>query len=381
MIVFISSLFIITLLYIFIIFSYTYYIRQLEISTNFPIDNFRKVSIIIPARNESYCIIELLRAIKNQDYPVQFYEIIVIDDASTDNTAQLVHCFADGHPEINCKIIKIENDILRPTYKKFAIGKGIQIATGELIITTDADCVAGPGWISGIVNKYNKTKAKMLVGLVAYHDDDTNFQKIQHLEFLSLIASSIAAVKSGYPIMCNGANLTYERKAFDEVNGFDSNDQFASGDDVFLLLKMKKHFGRKSIVVLDDRNTIVYTKAKKNLSEFIHQRIRWASKTKGYKDPTILLVAGIVFAFNVSIILTFLSGFVLHQFLILSFYLFSIKLIVDFPIMVFVCKYLNRNDLLRYYVPLQLIYLPYVLLIGIISNFVSYQWKGRIIKK
>ncbi len=283
------------------------------------------------------------------------------------------------HIELNCKLLKIEDNIQKKTYKKFAISKAIQASSGDLIITTDADCIVCPDWVSGIVSKYKQTKAKIIVGLVAYHKDDNAFQKMQHLEFLSLIASGAAAVQSGFPIMCNGANLIYERKAFDEVNGFDSDDQFASGDDVFLLLKIKKYFGKQSIFVLNDQNTIVYTQAKKNLSEFIHQRIRWASKTKGYKDFSILLVAGIVFAYNVSIILTLLLGLISHNYLLFSLYLFGIKVIVDFPIMYSITKYMNRKDLLAYYLPIQILYLPYMLIIGVISNFVSYQWKGRTV--
>jgi len=132
---------------------------------------------------------------------------------------------------------------------------------------------------------------------------------MQHLEFLSLVASGAASVNSGFPVMCNGANLIYEKKAFDEVNGFDANENYASGDDVFLLLKMKKHFGKRSISVLNKPKAIVYTEAKKTLSELTHQRLRWASKTKGYRDFAILFVAAIVFGFNLSIITNLLLCF------------------------------------------------------------------------
>ena len=369
------------LAYLCLILTYTHFFKKIGYTkSNYQLDAYIKVSIIIPARNESHCILELMQSVKNQTYPYQFMEVIVVDDASTDDTFDVVQHFINQYPELNCKIIRIEDDTFKPTYKKFAITKAIQISTGEIIITTDADCIVTPEWILSIVSMYKQTKAKMLVGLVAYYKDGNAFQKMQNLEFLSLIASGAAAVKLGCPIMCNGANLIYERKAFDEVNGFNSNDKFASGDDVFLLLKLKKHFGAKSIFVLNDKNTIVYTQAKKSLSEFIHQRLRWASKTKGYKDFSILFVAGIVFLYNASIILTLLFGVIYQKLLVFSLGLFLFKMIVDFPIIYLVTKFMNRKDLLVYYIPLQIVYLPYVLIIGIISNFVSYQWKGRIIK-
>ncbi len=376
----IIGLLVIILTYLCLIFLYAYFFKKISCrKPNYQNDNNVNVSIIIPARNESHCILELLQSIKNQTYPFQFIEIIVVDDASTDNTSQIVQAFANQYPELNCKVFRIEDDTTKQTYKKFAISKAIQASSGDLIITTDADCVMGCDWITGIVSKYKQTQAKMLVGLVAYHKDDNAFQKMQHLEFLSLIASGVAAVESGFPIMCNGANLIYERKAFDEVNGFDANDRFASGDDVFLLLKLKKHFGKQSIFVLNDKNTIVYTQAKKNLTEFIHQRIRWASKAKGYKDFSILLVAGIVFAYNTSIIFSFLIGIFFNEFLLFGLYLLTIKIIVDFPILFRITKYVNRKDLLVYYLPLQIVYFPYILIIGVISSFVSYQWKGRTV--
>ncbi|MFZ4412339.1 MAG: glycosyltransferase [Bacteroidales bacterium] len=373
---------VIILAYSLLILSYAYFFAKLKRnSLDYQIVNPIKVSIIIAARNEAHCILTLMKSIKNQNYTPDSIEIIVVDDASTDDTFKTVEKFADQYPDFNCKLIRIEEDSIKPTYKKFAISKAILQSEGELIITTDADCIVGPYWVSGIVNYYQQTKAKILVGLVAYQHDTSVFQKMQHLEFLSLIASGAAAVQSGFPIMCNGANLIYERKAFDEVNGFDSNAEYASGDDVFLLLKIKKHYGKESVFALNDRKTIVYTEAKKTFPEFLHQRIRWASKTKGYKDVAILMVAGIIFLFNACILFTFLMGIFQHELLKLSLILFIIKLIVDFPILFGITAFVNRKDLLLYFIPLQIIYLPYVLIIGTISNFVSYQWKGRKIDK
>jgi cellulose synthase/poly-beta-1,6-N-acetylglucosamine synthase-like glycosyltransferase len=273
--------------------------------------------------------------------------------------------------------LRLEDNIGSKTYKKDAITKAIHIISGDLIVTTDADCVAGNDWIKEIVAFYSQTNAKMIVGLVAYQNDNTVFQKMQHLEFLSLVASAAAAVNAGMPIMCNGANLIYEKTAFDEVNGFDTNENYASGDDVFLLLKIKKHFGKDSIYALKNKHAIVYTEAKKTISTFTQQRLRWASKTKGYRDIGILFVAAVVFGFNLSIISNFILGYFYPLFLSLAIHVLILKIIIDFPILCIICNYIKRNDLLLYYIPLQLLYLPYILLIGTIGNFISFSWKGR----
>jgi cellulose synthase/poly-beta-1,6-N-acetylglucosamine synthase-like glycosyltransferase len=375
-------LFIICLLYLILIVSYAFFFsKAIELEITDTIDNPVKVSVIIPARNEAHCIGNILNLLKNQTYPSEFIEIIIVDDDSTDDTYKIVNSFTEQNSLLNCKILKISENKSNIKYKKQAVSKAISISEGDLIITTDADCSVGPDWIKCIVSAYRKTNAKMLVGMVAYHNDNTVFEKMQHLEFLSLIASGIAAIQSGFPIMCNGANLIYEKKAYHDVNGFYSNDKFASGDDVFLLLKIKKYFGNNSIFALTDPGTLVYTQASKTLKDFTNQRLRWASKTSGYRDINILLVAGIVFVFNLGILICFLYGIIDPDFFVYALIMIVFKIVVDFPILHRITLYMNRKDLLKYYIPLQILYFPYILIIGVLSNFISYRWKGRIISK
>ena len=375
-------LFIICLLYLILIVSYAFFFNKaIALKITDIIDNPVKVSVIIPARNEAHCIGNILNLLKNQTYPSEFIEIIIVDDDSTDDTYKIVNSFTEQNSLLNCKILRISENKSNIKYKKQAVSKAISISEGDLIITTDADCSVGPDWIKCIVSAYKKTNAKMLVGMVAYHNDNTVFEKMQHLEFLSLIASGIAAIQLGFPIMCNGANLIYEKKAYHDVNGFYSNDKFASGDDVFLLLKIKKYFGNNSIFALTDPETLVYTQASKTLKDFTNQRLRWASKTSGYRDINILLVAGIVFVFNLGILICFLYGIIDPDFFVYALIMIVFKIVVDFPILHRITLYMNRKDLLKFYIPLQILYFPYILIIGVLSNFISYRWKGRIISK
>ncbi len=373
-------LFFICLLYLILILSYAFFFNKaISAKVTYTFDSPVKVSVIIPARNEAHCIGSLLYLLKEQTYPSEFIEIIIVDDASTDDTYKIAMSFSELNPKMNFKILQVSETNPDIKYKKHAISTAIKVCNGDLIITTDADCSVGSDWIKWIVMAYKESNAKMLVGMVAYHNDNKIFEKMQHLEFLSLIASGIASIKSGYPIMCNGANLIYEKKAFNDVNGFNSNDKFASGDDVFLLLKMKKYFGKNSIHALTDYRTLVYTQATKTLMDFTNQRLRWASKTSGYKDINILLVAGIVFGFNLGILFCFIYGIFTSEFMFYALIMLVIKVFVDFPILYGITRYLNRNDLLKYFIPMQIIYFPYILIIGVLSNFVSYRWKGRVI--
>ena len=227
------------ILYFTIIFSYTtgwFKIKNFTLTND---DIKTIISVIIPARNEENNILNLLSDLKKQNYPAGLYEVIIIDDHSTDKTYKRVLKFIKDNDNQVVKIIRLEAGQLTDTYKKNAITKGIEISKGDLIVTTDADCRFGPDWLKTIAGYYEAKRCKMIIGPVAYHNETTFFEKLQSLEFLSLVAVSAGASAIGKPIMSNGANLAYEKEAFKIAGGF-SKDRFSSGDDVFLMMKFRK---------------------------------------------------------------------------------------------------------------------------------------------
>ena len=338
-----------------------------------------RASIIIPARNEEANIINLLNDLAFQDVDRDLFEIIVADDQSTDNTVNLVEKFIAEQSEINIQLIQIQNDSERPTYKKHAISMAINKSNGDLIITTDADCRIGPHWLSGILQFYEQEKPKMIIAPVSFHNENSVFEKMQSLEFLSLIAITGGAISIRKPVMCNGANLTYEKKAFYEAGGFDQ-DSFASGDDVFLLLKMMKRFGNNSIRFLKNLDSIVYTEAQQSIKSFYHQRTRWASKNKGY-NLKILFVSFSVYFTNLLMVFGLLYSFFNPAFWATIITATLIKVIIDIPILVGITNFVNRNKILLYAIPLIFFYPFYIVLIGALGIVGSYQWKGRKVIK
>jgi cellulose synthase/poly-beta-1,6-N-acetylglucosamine synthase-like glycosyltransferase len=334
-----------------------------------------RISVIIPARNEQENILKLLTDLKTQDYPISLYEIIVVDDNSTDNTALLVESFIHKNKDYPIHLIKIHEDKLETAYKKKAINTAINNSKGELIITTDADCRIRKQWLSTFAGLYEKYKPKMIVGPVIFHNEKSLFEKMQTIEFLSLIAITGGAIKIGKPVMCNGANLAYERQAFYDVGEF-SEDNFSSGDDVFLLLKIRKQFGNKSVRFLKNTNALVFTEAKKTIGEFYHQRVRWASKNKGY-DAGILFVSVTVYLTNLLILTGLLSGFLIIPLLLPSLIAFVAKAIIDLPIILGIIKFVDRKNLIFYSFPLALLYPLYIVIIGALGILGNYNWKGR----
>ncbi len=363
--------------YILIISAYTFGwfgLKNYRLSKN----NFStKVSVVIAARNEENNIINCLNALVGQDYQRELYEIIVVDDSSTDKTYELVKKFIYSNPTNKIDIIKLKYNKLTKAFKKEAISKAVAKSSGDLIITTDADCSMKEKWISTIVDFYETRQPKMIIAPVCLKNDKNIFKKFQSLEFLSLIASGAGAVNIGKPIMCNGANLAYQKKVFLEVDAYNSDNKYASGDDVFLLLKIIKKYGSKSVEFLKNYNALVFTEPQNTLRDFINQRLRWVSKSKGYKEISIIFVALIVYLFNFILLAGFIGGLFFKELLVFDLILFIIKNIIDLPILIGITAFMKRKKLLWYYFPLQIVYVFYVVIIGALGNILKYRWKGR----
>ncbi|NTW32999.1 MAG: glycosyltransferase [Bacteroidetes bacterium] len=333
-----------------------------------------KVTVIVPARNESENISACLKNICSQNYPADLFEIIIVNDSSTDNTAELVNDFIKTNS--NYKISFIEHSGNKNSGKKQAITEAIKVAQGDLIITTDADCVMNTKWIASVVEYYETYKPAMIIGPVKFYNEKGFFQKIQSVEFLSLIASGAASVQIGAPIMCNGANLAYERKIFTDVSGYSSPKNYASGDDVFLMHKIKKFTDRK-IAFIKCKDAFVETKAQNTFRDFVNQRKRWVSKSVGYTDFATIASAFIVLLLNLFLVISFILTLFFNEFQSIFVIIFVSKFIIDFPILLGALSFAGKIKNLYFFLPLQLIYPLYIIGIGIAGLFGKFEWKNR----
>ena len=354
-----------------------------------------KVSVIVPARNEEENIENCLNDIARQDFPKELFEIIAVDDNSTDSTIERIEKLIDQHKGINATLIKLKDNKVPTPYlsldipggKKRAITKAIEQSEGDLIVTTDADCRMGSNWLSTIVSYYESKRPKMIVAPVCLYNpncQETIFEKLQTLEFIGLIGITGAAIEQKHPIMCNGANLAYEKSVFKTVQGFNyfnpGHSELASGDDMHLMLKIKNSFA-DGIKFIKSEEAVVYTKPQTSLLEFIQQRKRWTSKTLTYKDFTVVAIAIIVYVFNISIVISLVLMFFIPPFIGWLFILiFGAKCIIDFLFLFLTTSFFKRRGLMWLYLPGQIFNLCYVTCIGIIGNLGKYRWKGRIIK-
>jgi cellulose synthase/poly-beta-1,6-N-acetylglucosamine synthase-like glycosyltransferase len=334
------------------------------------------VSVVVAMRDEKDNIHPLIRDLKAQDYPHELFEVILVDDHSADGTAELVESLLGEAGFGNIRSISLERSGL-PGSKKRAIEAGIAAAKGELVAVTDADCRLETSWLSTIVGIFDRRGLKMICGPVQLTPGKGMAARFRELEFLSLVGSGAGSVGAGRPVFCNGANMAFERKAFDEVRGYAGNEKYASGDDVFLLHKIRKQYGSGGIGFAIDRDSIVRTAGTGSWGSFFRQRIRWASKAKGYKDLLSLSTALSVYLLNLTLLGFFIAGFFNPFYFFLAGYLFILKLMLDFPLLFGTTLFFQRQTLLSWFLPFEVIYVFYVVMAGFVSLFYGGVWKGR----
>ncbi len=334
-----------------------------------------KITLIIPARNEEASIPACLHSLQQQTYPSSLFEVLVVDDHSTDSTAGLVKGFVAG----NIRLISLQeftgNDELN-SYKKKAIETAIGESTGELIVTTDADCIFPKNWLHTIACFYTGKRPAFIVMPVRFRTGNHAGAIFQALDFMALQGITGAAVYKKVHSMCNGANLAYTRKAFREAGGFANIDRIASGDDMLLLHKIYKQHP-DGIQFLKSADVIVETQPMHSLKDFFNQRIRWASKAAQYDDKRIFwvlllvyflncwcLVLGIAACFSCSILFWFIG-------------LLACKTAVELFFLYPVAGFFHQRSLLWWFPLAQPFHIVYTIIAGWLGKFGSYEWKGR----
>ena len=347
-----------------------------------------KISVIIPARNEEQNIKDCLDSIVGQSYPKYLFEVLVVDDHSTDNTATIINSYAAQ----NVKLISLKDFVIATeinSYKKKAIEIAIQQSAGELIVTTDADCYVPENWLQTIAAFYEQYKPEFIAAPVSINCSNKFIEFFQGLDFMVLQGITGASVHKKIHSMCNGANLAYTRKAFEEVGGFAGIDSIASGDDMLLMHKIYKRYPHK-VMFLKSKDAIVHTAPVNSINEFFNQRIRWASKADKYDDKRIFAVLLLVYVVNVVLlVLPLVTLFDNTQFSIFNaqcsmigvwFCLLLFKTITELIFLYPVAKFFGKPSMLIMFPLMQPFHIIYTVIAGWLGKFGSYSWKERNVK-
>ena len=370
----IPLLWLVILSYAVFTFVLTFFWNRIKPSGVFKFDKRIFITVVIPVRNEAENIGFLLNDLDKQHFPHEQFEVLIMDDGSTDRTAAIVRGLA-AKSQVNLQLIALP-DTDTPSPKKRAIETAIGHAKGNLIITTDGDCRVESGWLQSIAACYAATGAKLISAPVTFSEERSVTDHLQTVEFASLIGSGASAIAAGYPSLCNGANLAYEKNAFIAVGGFEGVRHIASGDDEFLMHKIAAKYPG-GVQFLKDPRAIVTTKAHNNWQAFFRQRKRWASKWKHYQSKTPLFLAIYIFACNFSLIvsgLLYAIGLVDGYFFIS---LLSAKCLPEWLFLGSVLSFLKKPKSIFYIPVTQIIYPFYVCFFGLAAQRPTYEWKGR----
>jgi cellulose synthase/poly-beta-1,6-N-acetylglucosamine synthase-like glycosyltransferase len=330
----------------------------------------KSFTVIIPFRNEEANLPVIVNQLLNQSDQDSIVEILLADDHSEDGGPDLIRELFGSEAKV--KLLSLTET----SGKKSAIDSAAKSAKGDYLITLDADVEVGPEWISTISSFCAFSRPVMILLPVMFKGERTLLDKLQTIEFMSLMGATAATASAGKPILANGAGLVIRRSVFNEVHGYEGNEMIASGDDVFLLYKVKNLFPAQ-IEFLQHPSALVSTVPQPDLSSFTSQRLRWGGKAKSFSDVFGFSCALLVLLTHVALVGYFiltLTGELHASVFILC---FLAKSAADLLFLFLVAGFYKKRQLLWLF-PLEAVLYPiYIVVIGIAGIFVRPKWKGR----
>ena len=333
-------------------------------------------SVLIAARNEAKNLPQLLRDLAAQTMPAACFEVLIADDHSTDATAAVVAAAARETGFPLC-LIKLP---AAATGKKAALLAAQQAARASWLVCTDADCRLGPGWLAAYATLLaRQPDTHFISGPVLLTGPENLFTMLMGLEFAGLVGVGAACLARQQPTLCNGANLAYRRTAFEAVGGFANHAHLASGDDEFLLHAVHARFPGTARFLFDAA-AIVRTAAPPTLRALLRQRVRWASKWAHYRSPAPQRLALLVLGANVALAAGVTAALVRPGLWPWVAGAAALKLGGDVWFLGSVLGFLGRRKWLAGLLPLQLLYAPYALAVGLAGLRGGYEWKGRAVR-
>ncbi len=324
-----------------------------------------QISCVVAFRNEQTILTKLIDGLKNQQHVN--YEVILIDDHSSDNSRALVESLIADLPHF--RLIKNKGK-----GKKTALAAGVAASRFDYIVFTDADCLHPPNWLSSMATTLKSYGADLLVGPVRLTEPRNFLQHFQTIDFLSLVTSGAGAIGACSPIMCNGANLAVSKKVWLQAQS-SLKIEWASGDDIFLLQYCKAH--KKKIAFVKSQDAIVQTYPEQELKAFLRQRARWASKSKAYTDRFTIYVAYLVLLTNI-VLLSLPLALLVNLYLGLGLLGLSIiKIALDYLLIKRGALFFNIKLNAVRYLAIACIYPIYIVISVVWAALGSITWKNR----
>ncbi len=353
---------------------YLYYLRLFYIglknrNVNF-VNSKPLVSVVVAARNEENNIARLLTTLVNQTYSSDKYQIIIANDDSIDGTASIVEQFSQKWNKI--KLVNVTGREKAISPKKNALSQAIEIAEGEIILSTDADCLVGKYWIESMAACFDDNE--MVIGFSRTKLTDWSkadfINKFEHFDFLAMLFAAAGAISSGKYFSCSGQNIAYKKEAFNKVGGFEKIKHLISGDDVNLMQLFRKSGMKVSFAFTD--HSYVYTQPIKNIGKFLSQRSRWTSNMKWQilLNPEFFVYLSSVF------FITFLPIVILFDFWQLGVGILLLRVILELIFLKSGYEVFSENKKKLMFYPAWFIVQPlYIIAIAVMGGLNMFSWK------
>lgn len=323
------------------------------------------VSVVIAARNEEENLAACLSSVLQQTYPEQQYEVILMNDNSTDSTEKIARQFEREYRNLSVRLV-LEDRKLRG--KANALAQGIDAARGEIILITDADCVVPATWVEETVKRYSPSVGVM--GGMTLQEARNHFEGMQALDWAYLLGVAAATAALGLPLTSIGNNFSFRKKAYDDVGGY-RNIPFSVTEDYMLfqaIVATKQWEYRYPL----DPALLVISKPCKTIGEIIRQKHRWGTGGRDMKLSGLLIMA-IGFFLHGSLLIGLALG---HVTAVLTSLL--VKSVLDYAFLHTILSRVRRTDLLKDFYFFQLYYILYVVALPFVV-FLGGKvvWKGR----
>ncbi|MBN1465720.1 glycosyltransferase [candidate division KSB1 bacterium] len=337
-----------------------------------------RISIIIAARNEEKNIGNILTDLANQSYDKGWYEVIIANDHSSDKTVDVIEQHSARHA--NFKLVNMQMFPPRFTPKKWALQKAVEMASGDIILATDADCRVGSRWIETMAS-YFSPAVGFVIGFSQFGARGASqnlIERFQAFDFLTLMGAAAGSTNLGLPLAASGQNLGYRKTAFQQIGGYQKVAHRVSGDDV-LLLQLIRKYSKMKIIFAADPAAFAVSEPQPTLKALINQRKRWASNGIVQLKLNIIFFLYLlqVLLFNAMLLVALVAALCTGQHLDLVLGCVTVRVVSEFAFALKSALYFKRTDLLKYFPLWFIIQIPYIVGIGLAGTFGKFQWKER----
>jgi cellulose synthase/poly-beta-1,6-N-acetylglucosamine synthase-like glycosyltransferase len=339
----------------------------------------KRISIIIAARNEENNIGNILMDLAHQTYDKEWYEVIIANDHSSDKTVNIIERHMIRHS--NVKLLNVQS--LPPHFspKKWALQKAVELASGDIILATDADCRVGSRWIETMASYFEPTVG-FVIGFSQFGArgmPQKLIERFQAFDFITLMGVTVGSTNLGLPLAASGQNLGYRKSVFQQVGGYQKVSHRVSGDDV-LLLQLFRKYSELQIVFASDPASYAVSEPQPTLKALINQRKRWASngivqiKLNFIFFLYLLQVLSYNAALLAGIAIALLTG-TYHDIVLCC---LAVRILSEFAIALKSTLYFKRTDLLKYFPFWFILQIPYIVGVGLVGTFGKFEWKERV---